>query len=100
MYTLCNMVHIPYNSIRLHTLTYFIHSGTAPITNGMATVTVAGLKCGVTYTIIVGGTLDGQLVGPRSSHGTVTAGPCPPIITTTSVPTTSMTSKEKETKLI
>ena len=60
----------------------------------MATVIINGLLCGVTYTITAGGTLDGQLVGPRSSHGTITAGPCPPMMTTTIVPTTSMTSKE------
>ena len=59
----------------------------------MATVTINGLMCEVTYTITAGGTLDGQLVGPRSSHGTITAGPCPPMITTTTVATTSMTSK-------
>ena len=52
-------------------------SGTAPIPNGTATVAVDGLECEVTYTIIAGGTLNGDLVGPRSSHGTVTAGPCP-----------------------
>lgn len=43
----------------------------------MATVTVNGLQCGVTYTITTGGTLNGNLVGPRSSHRTITAGPCP-----------------------
>ena len=64
------------------------------MTNGMATVTINGLVCGVTYTITAGGTLDGQLVGPRSFHGTTTTGPCPPMITTT-VATTSMTSKEE-----
>ena len=52
-------------------------SGTAPITNGTATVAVNGLQCEVTYTITAGGTLNGDLVGPRSSHGTVTADPCP-----------------------
>ena len=72
----------------------FTYSGTAPITNGMAIVTLNGLACGVTYTITAGGTLDGDLVGPRSSHGTVTAGPCPPGMTTTTVATTSMTGKE------
>ena len=56
-------------------------SGSSPITNGMATVTVDGLECGVTYTIIAGGTLNGDLVGPESSHGTVTTGPCPSNIT-------------------
>ena len=51
--------------------------GTAPITNGTATVAVDGLECEVTYTIIAGGTLNGDLVGPKSSHGTITAGLCP-----------------------
>ena len=58
-------------------LNHLIVSGIAPITNGMATVTVNGLECGVTYTIIAGGTLNRDLVGPRSSHGAVTTGPCP-----------------------
>ena len=53
------------------------NSGTAPITNGIATVTVNGLECGVTYTIIAGGTLNGDLVGPRSSHGNLTTGISP-----------------------
>ena len=43
----------------------------------MATVTVNALKCEATYTIIAGGTLNGDLVGPRSSLGTITSGPCP-----------------------
>ena len=47
------------------------NSGIAPITNGIATVTVNGLECGVTYTIIAGGTLNGDLVGPRLSYGTL-----------------------------
>ena len=44
-------------------------SGNASITNGIATVIVNGLECGVTYTIIAGGTLNGNLVGPKSSYG-------------------------------
>ena len=55
----------------------FTHSGIAPVTNTMATVTVDGLECGVTYTIIAGGILNGELVGPRSSHGTIATNPCP-----------------------
>ena len=54
-----------------------LYSGTAPIINRMAIVIVNGLQCGVTYTIIAGGTLNGDLVGPRSSHGNITTGPCP-----------------------
>ena len=60
-----------------------MYVGAAPITNGMATVIVDGLECEVTYTITAGGTLDGDLVGPRSSHGNITTGPCPVITTTT-----------------
>ena len=52
-------------------------SGIAPIINTKATVTVNGLQCGVTYTIIAEGTLNGDLVGARSSQGTVTTSPCP-----------------------
>ena len=42
----------------------------------MATVTVNGLACGVTYTITAGGILNGDLVGPRSSLGNITTAPC------------------------
>ena len=71
----------------------FTHSGTAPVTNGMATVTINGLICGVTYNVTAGGTLDGNLIGPRSFHGTA-MGPCPPRITPTIVPTTSITGRK------
>ena len=53
--------------------------GTATITNRMATVTISGLQCGVTYNITAEGMLNGTLVGPESSHGGITAGPCPVI---------------------
>ena len=48
----------------------------------MATVTVNGLECGVTYNIIAGGLemVNGDLVGPRSFHSTAT-GPCLPGMT-------------------
>ena len=52
-------------------------TGTAPIANERATVTVNRLDCGTNYTIIAGGTLNGVLVGPRSSHGNTTTNPCP-----------------------
>ena len=45
----------------------------------MATVTISGLQCGVTYNIIAEGVLYGTLVGPGSSHGSITTGPCPVI---------------------
>ena len=67
----------------------FTYLDTAPITNGMSTVTLNGLACGVMYAITAGGTLNGDLVGPRSSHGTI-SGSCPPGIMTTAA-TTSMT---------
>ena len=63
--------------------------------NKMATVTLEGLKCEVTYTIIAGGTYGGiaeeDLIGPRSSHGSFTAGPCE--IATTMEPTPSMSGE-------
>ena len=52
-------------------------TGIALITNRMATVQVNGLDCGTNYTITAGGTLNGDLVGLRSSHGSTTTNPCP-----------------------
>ena len=57
----------------------------------MATVTIDGLQCEVTYTITAGGTLNGVLVGPRSSYGAITAGPCPDTPSSTVSPTISPT---------
>ena len=51
--------------------------GIAPITEGMAIVTINNLQCGVTYNITAEGMLNETLVGPGSSHGSVTSGPCP-----------------------
>ena len=65
-----------------HQYIIFTHSGIAQVTNTMATVTVNGLECGVIYTIIAGGILNGDLVGPRSSHGTIATNPCPVCSTT------------------
>ena len=76
----CPLIYF-YYCIHLRNVAMTCNSGTAPITNGTATVTVNGLECGLTYTIIAGGTLNGDLVGPRSSHGNVTTGPCPRDIT-------------------
>ena len=76
----------------------FTHTGMAVIDdNGMATVTVDGLQCEVTYDITAEGTFYGALVGPRSSHGTITSGPCPPPtrMPTPSVATPSMNGKEE-----
>ena len=52
-------------------------SGIASVTNGTATVAISDLQCGMTYTIIAEGVLNGMLVGPGSSHGSIAAGPCP-----------------------
>ena len=94
-YTLCidceHIVNTYANSIHSY---YHIHTGMAVVTNGMATVTVDGLQCEVTYDITAGGTLNGVLVGPRSSHGTITSGPCPLPMPTPSVETPSMSGKE------
>ena len=62
----------------MHCIYYVV---TASITNGLATVRISGLACGVVHTIIAGGTLNGSLVGPSLSFGTIT-GPCPVIIIT------------------
>jgi len=74
----------------------YIYSGTAPIFNGVATVTINGLMCEVEYTIVAGGTLNGVLVGPRSSYGIVNAGPCLPIAVKTTATITSVTVTGKK----
>ena len=59
----------------MHNIAYLL--GNASITNGMATVTVNGLECGVTYTIIAGGRYDNlSFVGPRSSYENMTTSLC------------------------
>ena len=40
-------------------------------------MTVNGLMCEAEYTITAGGTLHGNLIGPRSSYGNITTGLCP-----------------------
>jgi len=58
----------------------------------MATFRTIRLQCEVTYIITAEGRDggSGELVGPRSSHGTITAGPCLAMMTTTMI-TSSMT---------
>ena len=51
--------------------------GNAAITEGMATVVINNLECGVTYNITAEGILNETLVGSRLSHGIINAGPCP-----------------------
>ena len=69
--------HVP---VHYHVVT----SGSAPIINGMAIVTVNSLHCGLTYNITAEGIYNnGTLVGPRSSYGAITTGSCPMIATGT-----------------
>ena len=67
--------------------------GAASIIDGRATatVTVDGLECEEIYSITAAGTRNGELVGPRSSHGNITTGPCL-VMTTTTTTTTTTTS--------
>ena len=58
---------------------YVCITGTGATSSRVATVTVNGLMCEVEYTITAGGTLNGQLVGPRIFLGNVTTGSCPEI---------------------
>ena len=57
-------------------ITLLLLLGTTPIANEMATVTVE-LDCGITYTIIATGTLNGASVGLRLSYGNITIPACP-----------------------
>ena len=51
--------------------------GNAPITEGMATITINDLQCGVAYNIAAQGMLDETLVGSRSTHGSIVPRSCP-----------------------
>ena len=43
----------------------------------MAIVTISNLQCGVIYALIAEGMSNGTFVGPASSYGNITTGPCP-----------------------
>ena len=43
----------------------------------MATVAISDLQCGVTYALIAEGMSNGTFIGPASSDGNMTTGPCP-----------------------
>ena len=89
-YTLCGL------SAQSKFMYIYAHTGMAAINNnGMATVTIDELECEVAYNVTAGGTLNGALVGPRSCHGTITSGPCPPPMSTPSVATPPMNGKEE-----
>ena len=53
--------------------------GNSTITEGIATVVINDLQCGVTYNITAEGMLNETLVGSRSSHGSIAPRPCPMI---------------------
>ena len=65
-----------YPCVEYISYTLLLLSGTAPITNRVAMVKVNELECGVRYTIVAGGTLNGDLVGPRSSYGAIAIPAC------------------------
>ena len=55
-------------------------TGTAAVMGTTATVILTNISCSaVEYTIIAGGTLNGNLVGPRSSHGMLFFEECPQV---------------------
>ena len=68
-------------------------SASAAIMNDMATVTVSGLGCGQTYSIVAGGIItndvmmDRTLDGPRFHMETILASACPVVVTTTTMTT-------------
>ena len=74
-----------------------MYVGTAPVTNGIAAVTLDGLICGITYNIIASGTLNGDSIGSRLFNETNDANHrlCPPGITATIPTTVSVTGKRK-----
>ena len=73
---------------------YIITSASAIITDDMATVTVTGLVCEKTYSIVAGGIItndvmmDQMLDGPRFHTEIILASACPLVITTTTTMTT------------
>ena len=70
MHCICTYVYCVY----IHQIVIL---GNASITERMATVTISDLQCGVTYNITAEGILNERPVGPGSSHGNITSGPCP-----------------------
>ena len=72
--------------VRTYVCMYYVHmyicilSGSAPVTNGMATVTVHELRCNTLYTIKAGGTLNRRLLGPRLSHADISTTVCGEVV--------------------
>ena len=73
---------------------YIITSASAIIVDDMARVTVTGLVCEETYSIVAGGIItngvmmDQTLDGPRFHTEIILASACPVVITTTTTMTT------------
>ena len=44
--------------------------------DGNATIVITGLDCQESYTVMAAGLYNGTLVGPRTSHETITTGVC------------------------
>ena len=68
-----------YSNLHLDLNSYIIilfHPDSSSVINGSATIIISGLNCQQTYTVTAGGTVNGTLLGPRSSHGTITTGDC------------------------
>ena len=64
--------------IHTHMYVYLCMLGNSFVTNnGMATVTISDLQCGVTYALIAEGMSNGMFAGPASSYWNITTGPCP-----------------------
>ena len=57
--------------------------------DGNATIVIEGLDCRESYIVVAGGLLGGVLVGPQSSHGSITTGICAISVTPTSSMVTS-----------
>ena len=80
-------VYVQVCTVCTHCMFVYHLSGSAPITNGKARVTVNKLDCNTTYTIIAGGILKGRLLGPRSlgprlSHETINTSLCEELVAT------------------
>ena len=59
----------------MHLHVYVLGNGS--VTNGMSTVPISGLQSGVIYALIAEGMSNRTFVGPASSHGNISTGPCP-----------------------
>ena len=68
-------MYVPACAYLHHASTCYLDN--ASITEGMAIVAITDLQCRVTYNITAEGMLNERPVGPGSSYGNITSGPCP-----------------------